>query len=204
MLPNKLVKLLHDTKCSTWIDVMAAAVEGYNCSVRMAISSEEAMVPVAPTELWYGRNTVADSIARWLQQKDTPSDYAKLLKSKIETISSWAKQSRQKYQQWMENGSKKKKHKLRKFEADEEVLLYTPMDSKKLSKISAAQRGPYRVTKVHPNGVSYDIKLIGSSNKRDSFKVRIDRIRKLRGWNSVELSSVPGSKKAVAIKKTEY
>ena len=68
----------------------------------------------------------------------TPSDYARLLKSKIETISSWVKQSRQKYQQWMEKGSNKKKHKLRKFETGEEVLLYKPIDSTKLSKISAA------------------------------------------------------------------
>ena len=80
------------------------------------------------------------------------------------------RQSREKYQQWMEKGSKKKEHKLRKFQKGEEVLLYKPIDSKRLSKISAAQRGPYRITKVHGNGVSYDIKLIGSNNKRGSLQ----------------------------------
>ena len=51
-------------------------------------------------------------------------------------------------------------HPLRTFKKGEEVLMYKPVKSNKISKISAAQRGPYRVTKVHDCGVSYDMKLI--------------------------------------------
>ena len=40
-LVNKIAKLLHDTECGTWMDVRAAAVEGYNCSVHQAISSKK-------------------------------------------------------------------------------------------------------------------------------------------------------------------
>ena len=60
------------------------------------------------------------------------------------------------------------------------------------------------MTKVHECGVSYDIKLIGSSSKRGHFKVHVDRIRKLRGWDSVELSATPSSRKAEATTKKEY
>ena len=42
---------------------------------------------IAPTELWYGRNTVTDSLAQWSHNQEPPSKYAKLLKAKIESIS---------------------------------------------------------------------------------------------------------------------
>lgn len=79
-----------------------------------------------------------------------------------------------------------------------------PLKSNKSSKISTQQRGPYRIIKTQSSGVDYDIKLIGSRNKRDQLKVHGDRIRRLRGWDSIELSAAPGSKKEVASSEKEY
>jgi hypothetical protein len=67
-LVNKIAKLLYDTKDGTWMEVRAAAVEGYNCSFHTAISSSEKMV--APMELWHGRNTVSDTMDNWAMYKE--------------------------------------------------------------------------------------------------------------------------------------
>ena len=138
-LVNKIAKVLYDTEDGTWMEVRAAAFEGYNCSFYTAISSSEKMV--ASMEVRHGRNTISDTMNNWATRKMSTTEYADRLRKKIDEMSQWVRDSRQNYQHWMEKSSKRKNHKLRVSDQGEVVLMYKPLKSHKLNKSRRSRGG---------------------------------------------------------------
>ena len=87
----------------------------------------------------------------------------------------------------MKKHDRNKNTPLRKFEIGDEITLYQPTKSKKMNKISPMQRGPYRIMEVDASRVGYKIHRVGSSNKRNTRKVHVDEIRKLRRFDSEDI-----------------
>jgi len=202
---NNVAKLLKESKQAEWTNVIAAACEAGNCAVSRSLSEGGEMV--APSELWYGRNTILDGFLRVTSTKKLAHAYARGLKEQLTAIKEIVMQSRERYQGRMRADDRNKDNTVRKLKEGQEVSLYRPTKSKKMDKLSELMRGPYKVMQVMPSGVDYRIRLRGSSNRKDDQIRHIDEIRLLRRFNSVEMSAqthMPASKQVAKKTAKQY
>ena len=184
-LENKMAKLNSQQKDGSWMDVRAAAVEAINNSVHATLSDGESVL--SPAEVWFARRPVLSSIPNLrIAVPKKMSEMARQLMDQWNGIKRHVSQSMGDYKKSMKKHDRNKNTPLRKFEIGDEVTLYQPTKSKKMNKISPMQRGPYRIMEVDASGVGYKIHRVGSSNKRDTRKVHVDEIRKLRRFDSEE------------------
>jgi hypothetical protein len=184
-LENKMAKLNSQQKDGSWMDVRAAAVEAINNSVHATLSDGESVL--SPAEVWFARKPVLSSIPNLrIAVPKKMSEMARQLMDQWNGIKRHVSQSMGDYKKSMKKHDRHKTTPLMKFEIGDEVTLYQPTKSKKMNKISPMQRGPYRIMEVDASGVGYKIHRVGSSNKRDTRKVHVDEIRKLRRFDSEE------------------
>ena len=201
-LSNKIAKLLEEHEEALWTDVISVATEIVNNLVQEAVSDRDAWL--APSEIWFARNPILQSLPRVSVEPPTNvSRYVQRLKRHWEIVKEHVQTSTRMYQQRMrERRDKNKGNPLRKFGVGDEVTYYKPSKSKKLAKIQAKRRGPYKIIAVLPSGVDYTIRRVGSSNKRDLLKVHVDHLRKLKRFMG-EGGEVRHQSKPVAPKRDE-
>ena len=104
-LCNKIAKMTDEQQTENWLVVRAAAVESMRQSVSEAISAAEARAPITPSELWHGGRQISMENVPSTRERNkvetAMSKFAKDLKSQVQKVVNWVKQSNSKYHEDM-------------------------------------------------------------------------------------------------------
>ena len=197
-LCNKIAKLMDEQKTENWTEVRAAAVEATRQSVSEAIS--DAGAPVSPSEVWHGGRQVSMENAPSVRDKKGTntgmSRFAQNLKSQVQKVVDWVKQSNDRYHENMVKRTAGKP--VRTFCVGDEVTKFKSSRSKKQDKTSSKQEGPFKITAVHDSGVTYSIRKIGSDNRE--VKAHVNNLRAYRRFSEYKGEIPVVQKKQAATK----
>ena len=105
--------------------------------------------------------------------------FAQNLRSQVQRVVNWVKQSNDKYHENMARRTAGKP--VRKFIVGDEVTKFKSSRSKKKDETSSKQEGPFRVTAVHESGVTYITKKIGSDNRE--VKAHVNNLKAYRRFS---------------------
>ena len=200
-MSNKIAKMLAEEEDATWLDILPAATEAANNMLQESLSDGDAWM--APSEIWFARNPVLQSLPVGRPEAPTGmKQYVRRLRRRRNAVQQFVKESTRLYHQKMKERDRNRNNMLRVLQEGDAVTYFKPSTSKRLAKVMPKQQGPYKVIKVHEDGVQHTIKRIGSKNKTDLLKVHVDHLRKLKRFKD-ETPQVEHPAKTAASKRSK-